>query len=361
MIVNTTIKNQKYRISFDVNLKKFIKRNLNNYYKVAILTDNNLYKIYKDILKIKGLLVLKIKPGETSKSHIVKNRLESIDKVYALNRNSLLIGLGGGVVGDLTGFIAATLLRGVDLIHIPTSLVAIVDSSIGGKTGINSNMGKNLIGSFYNPTEIVVNTKFLETLPDKEIRQGLGEIIKYGIIKDLKLFRKLESSNVRFMENNKKDIASILKKCMEIKIKVVQKDFKESDLRSILNFGHTIGHAIEKLYSYKKSHGDCIGVGMAIESILAHEYFDLKHEDLLKIINILDKFGLRRVTYNINQVELLLDYMQLDKKNKGSSITFSLPCKIGTIMKIKDKHTVEVGRKTIKKVLIKYLNEFKNI
>ena len=106
--------------------------------------------------------------------------------------------MGGGVVGDLTGFIAATLLRGVDLIHIPTSLVAIVDSSIGGKTGINSNMGKNLIGSFYNPTEIVVNTKFLETLPDKEIRQGLGEIIKYGIIKDLKLFRKLELTSFAF-------------------------------------------------------------------------------------------------------------------------------------------------------------------
>tara|TARA_B100000945_G_C20357444_1_gene585362 strand:+ start:57 stop:1148 length:1092 start_codon:yes stop_codon:yes gene_type:complete len=360
MIIKNTIRDQSYKIYFNVNLKKYLNNLIKRYYKVALITDKNIYKIYKEQISIKGLDILKVNPGEKSKSFTVKNSLDERLLEKKFNRNSLIIGFGGGVVGDLSGYVAATILRGIDLIHIPTSLIAIVDSSIGGKTGINSKNGKNLIGSFYNPKEILINSEFMHTLSSKEIRQGLSEIIKYGVIKNEEIFNILEKSNKVFMENGKSNIDKIIKKCIKIKIDTVEKDFKEKDLRSILNFGHTIGHALEKNYSYKFSHGDCIGTGMAIESLIAHNFYKLSAKDLMRILKLLDKFKLRKVSFEKGDIDNLLDSMELDKKNKNSLITFSLPKKIGSMMKINNRHKIEIKRNLIKKIMIKYLNEFKN-
>ncbi len=360
MIIKNTANDQSYKIYFNMNLKKYLNDLTKKYYKVALITDENVYKIYKEKINVRGLDILKIKPGEKSKSFTVKNSLDEKLLEKKFNRNSLIIGFGGGVVGDLSGYVAATILRGIDLVHIPTSLIAIVDSSIGGKTGINSKNGKNLIGSFYNPREILINSEFIRTLSSKEIRQGLSEIIKYGVIKNEEIFNILEKSNKFFMKNEKNNIDKIIKKCIKIKIDTVEKDFKENDLRSILNFGHTIGHAIEKNYLYKFSHGDCIGTGMAIESLIAHNFYKLSTKDFKRILKLLDKFELRKVSFNKDDIDNLLDSMEMDKKNKNSLITFSLPTKIGSMMKIKNKHKIEIKRNLIKKIMIKYLNEFKN-
>jgi len=355
MKIKNHIHKEEYKIEFDKDLRKYLSNLNQQYYKISVITDENIYKIYKNILNKKYLNTIKIKPGEKSKS--IENKIMIEEKLLKLkfNRKSVIVALGGGVVGDLVGFVASTFLRGIDLIQIPTSLVAMVDSSIGGKTGINNDLGKNLIGTFYNPKKIIVNSSFLKTLPESELRQGLAEIIKYGVIYDLRLFKLLEKININFTENSQQIINKIIKNCIAIKVKVVEEDFKETDKRSILNFGHTVGHGLEKLYSYKKSHGDCIGLGMAIEASIANKYFDLNHESLNKIYKILDRFALRSIRYSSTQIKSIIKYMELDKKNKTNKITFSLPNKIGSIMLNNKKHTIEVSKEKINAVLKEFL------
>ena len=355
MKIKNHIHKEEYKIEFDKDLKGYLSNLNQQYYKISVITDENIYKIYKNILNKKYLNTIKIKPGEKSKS--IENKIMIEEKLLKLkfNRKSVIVALGGGVVGDLVGFVASTFLRGIDLIQIPTSLVAMVDSSIGGKTGINNDSGKNLIGTFYNPKKIIVNSSFLKTLPESELRQGLAEIIKYGVIYDLRLFKLLEKININFMENSQQIINKIIKNCIAIKVKVVEEDFKETDKRSILNFGHTVGHGLEKLYSYKKSHGDCIGLGMAIEASIANKYFDLNDESLNKIYKILDRFALRSIRYSSTQIKSIIKYMELDKKNKTNKITFSLPNKIGSIMLNNKKHTIEVSKEKINAVLKEFL------
>ena len=355
MKIKNHIHKEEYKIEFDKDLRKYLSNLNQQYYKISVITDENIYKIYKNILNKKYLNTIKIKPGEKSKS--IENKIMIEEKLLKLkfNRKSVIVALGGGVVGDLVGFVASTFLRGIDLIQIPTSLVAMVDSSIGGKTGINNDLGKNLIGTFYNPKKIIVNSSFLKTLPESELRQGLAEIIKYGVIYDLRLFKLLEKININFTENSQQIINKIIKNCIAIKVKVVEEDFKETDKRSILNFGHTVGHGLEKLYSYKKSHGDCIGLGMAIEASIANKYFDLNDESLNKIYKILDRFALRSIRYSSTQIKSIIKYMELDKKNKTNKITFSLPNKIGSIMLNNKKHTIEVSKEKINAVLKEFL------
>lgn len=351
MKIRNHIYKEEYKIEFDKDLGKYLSSINKKYYKISVITDENIYRIYKNILNKRYLNVIKIKPGEKSKS--IENKVMIERKLLKLkfNRKSAIIALGGGVIGDLVGFVASTFLRGIDLIQIPTSLVAMVDSSIGGKTGINNDLGKNLIGTFYNPKSIIVNSSFLKTLPKSELRQGLAEIIKYGIIYDEKLFKLLERINTNFMENSEQIINKIIKNCISIKVKVVEEDFKETDKRSILNFGHTVGHGLEKLYSYKKSHGDCIGLGMAIEASIANKYFNLSDNNLNKIYTILNRFSLRFIKYSSAQIKTIIKHMELDKKNKTNKITFSLPDKIGSIMVNNKKHTIEVSKEKINSVL----------
>ena len=355
MKIKNHIHKEEYTIEFDKDLKKYLSKLNQQYYKISVITDENIYKIYKNILNKKYLNTIKIKPGERSKSIENKIMIEKRLLKLKFNRKSAIVALGGGVVGDLVGFVASTFLRGIDLIQIPTSLVAMVDSSIGGKTGINNDLGKNLIGTFYNPKKIIVNSSFLKTLPESELRQGLAEIIKYGVIYDSKLFKLLERINTNFTKNSQQIINKIIKNCITIKVKVVEEDFKETDKRSILNFGHTVGHGLEKLFSYKKSHGDCIGLGMAIEASIANKYFDLNDECLNKIYKILDRFALKSIRYSFSQIKSIIKHMELDKKNKTNEITFSLPNKIGSIMLNNRKHTIEVSKEKINTVLKEFL------
>ena len=222
-----------YNIRFTNKIKESIKSLSKKYKKVAIVTDKNIWSIYSGTLKNKDVLNILIRPGEKSKSILVKNYIEENLLENNFNRKSVIIGVGGGVIGDLVGFTASTFMRGIDLIHIPTTLVSIVDSSIGGKTAIDNKYGKNLIGTFYNPKEILIDLNFLSSLPSKEIRQGMAEIIKYSIIDNKQLFKTLKTINTNLLSNNKSIIQRIIKTCMQIKIKTIKSFRVKRKLRGV--------------------------------------------------------------------------------------------------------------------------------
>ena len=349
-----------YKINFSKKVQEFIETQKIKYSKVALVTDTNIYSLYPKLFKNKGITVILIKPGETSKSAKTKITIE--DKLFSngFNRKSSIIAIGGGVVGDLAGFIASTFMRGIDLFHIPTSLIAIVDSSIGGKTAIDNKFGKNLVGTFYNPKEILINLDFINPLPDKEVRQGMAEIIKYAIIKDSRLFENLETINTKFLTNTKATIKNIIRKCINIKVHTVQEDFKEGDKRMILNFGHTVGHALEKFNNYKEAHGDCIGIGMLIEAKISTKVHNLTNSDYIRVKEILIKYKLLNLKILNKDIKALVGLMKLDKKNKSTKITFSLPKKIGIMQKKKGSFSVEINESLIKTSIKEVLDEFKN-
>lgn len=245
--------------------------------KVGVVTNPALARLYgaslKQALVKAGFTchVISIPEGERTKTlrwassiidELVKHRFE---------RRSALVALGGGVIGDLTGFAASMYLRGIPFIQVATTLVAQVDSSVGGKTGVNHPSGKNLIGAFYQPALVVSDTSTLRTLPRREWLAGLAEVIKYGVIADRKFFAFLEDRMEHILDMRETDVQMVVKRCCEIKAKVVGKDERESGLRRILNYGHTIGHALESLSRYRKYiHGEAVGIGMVHEALLAH-------------------------------------------------------------------------------------------
>ncbi|OVE74295.1 3-dehydroquinate synthase, partial [bacterium B17] len=223
---------------------------------VLVVTDSNVDPLYGDAFE-EQLVSAGLKParlvvpaGEKSKD------FECLNKVYAkalecgLDRGSSMVALGGGVVGDLTGFAAATYLRGIRFVQVPNTLLAMVDSSVGGKTGVNLKQGKNLVGSFYQPAGVLINLKTLDTLSEEEYACGLAEVVKYGVIYDADLFAGLEEGTERLLERNNEMLAKIVSRCCKIKAEVVGEDEKEAGLRAILNFGHTLGHALENLSGY---------------------------------------------------------------------------------------------------------------
>ncbi len=233
--------------------------------RVAVITDSNVHALYSQnviaSLKQSGFIVSEFvfKAGETSKN------FKTIEAIYAhladnnITRTDMILALGGGVTGDMAGFAAATYLRGIEFIQIPTSLLAQVDSSVGGKTGYDIKQGKNLIGAFWQPSLVLIDPDTLSTLPERYVHDGMAEVIKYGCIKSVGLFRLLKKG----MEEL--DIENIIYRCVSIKRDIVQRDETEAGERKLLNFGHTIGHALEKIYEYKKlSHGEAVAIGMVM-------------------------------------------------------------------------------------------------
>lgn len=282
-----------------------------------VITDTNVAKHYGHLLKeIPGLeTILAIKPGEKSKSINTYQKLLSALIKINVKRNDILIAFGGGVVGDLTGFVASTILRGIEYIQIPTSLVAQIDSSIGGKCGIDYD-GKNTVGSFYHPTNIIIDPNLLKTLPEIEFSNGLGEMIKYAFIKDEKIFLELENSYINGSYGN---LVELIEKCINIKHKLILKDEHDFNERRLLNFGHTYGHVIEELSNYKIPHGKAVAMGMYYEL----EDFELKD----RLLKVLDKYNLSEgiEKWKIDYRKHILN----DKKTTLNSITMVKVDKIG--------------------------------
>ena len=245
------------------------------------------------------------------------------------DRKSLLIAVGGGVVGDVAGFAAASYLRGVALVQVPTTVVAQVDSAIGGKTGVNLPEGKNLVGAFYPPSLVLVDPKVLASLPEREFRGGLAEIIKYGVIADAKLFAFLERNMERILRRESRALEHVIRRSLEIKAYVVSRDEKESGLREILNFGHTFAHALESVTHYRKyQHGEAVAWGMMCAALLGHEAIKTPADDVARMIALIRKIG-PLPSWPAIAPQKFFAAMRADKKTKFGKVRFVLSPRLG--------------------------------
>ena len=306
--------------------------------KIALIVDskipNKFKKKIKNRLKNYELLTLPFVANEKNKS--LKKVNFYLNKILSknFNRSDLIISLGGGITGDVAGFVASIFKRGINFINIPTTLLAQVDSAIGGKTGVNSNQGKNLIGSFYQPKLVISDTSFLNSLPKKEMVCGYAEILKHSIIKDKKFFDWLKKNTKNILLKKSKELTYAIKKSCQIKIFFVNKDVSEKGLRMILNFGHTFAHAIEvkSNYSKKITHGEAVLSGMILASRLSFKKKVCSINTVNEIKKIYNENNLN-YTYkkysNKNSINNLLPFLRNDKKNNDDKINFILLKKIG--------------------------------
>ena len=306
--------------------------NISSYSKLYIITDETVAKLYLDTVKKQfpqtaGTSVLPA--GEKAKDVSYLTEIWKSLINAKLDRNSLVLNLGGGVIGDIGGFAASTYMRGIDFINIPTTLLSQVDESVGGKTMIDLHGIKNIVGTFYQPTAVIIDVTTLQSLPKNQLLSGFAEIIKHGLIKDADYFELVTSK--RPEEFSLEEMTDIIKRSCEIKAQVVIEDEKESGQRKLLNFGHTIGHAVEALSletSKPLLHGEAISIGMLKEAELAVNNGMLSQKDLDYMTSKLAKTGLPTALQQINTEELL-QKMRLDKKNARGEINFTLITSIG--------------------------------
>jgi 3-dehydroquinate synthase len=245
------------------------------------------------------------------------------------DRKSLIVAVGGGVIGDVAGFVAASYLRGVALVHVPTTLVAQVDSSIGGKAGVNLPEGKNLVGAFYAPRLVVIDTDLLRTLPERQFRSGLAEVIKYGVIADAELFAYLEQNMDRVLRKDAEALSHIIPRCVEIKADVVSRDERESGLREILNFGHTFGHALESVTKYRRYlHGEAVAWGMVAAALLGREMGITEADEVARVASLIRRMG-KMPDWPRVAPKILIAAMISDKKTRAGKLRFVLSPRIG--------------------------------
>lgn len=306
----------------------------------AIMTDSHVGPIYGDrtrkSLETAGFepLLFTVKAGEGAKSMSVAQNCYDHLARHRLERHSFIVALGGGVVGDLAGFIAATYLRGIPFVQVPTTLLAQVDSSVGGKVGLNLKAGKNLVGAFHQPRLVVCDLGALETLPDREFRSGLAEVIKYGVIRDAALFRKLEKAMDLLLRRDQDALAAVIARCCAIKAEVVGQDETEGGLRAILNFGHTIGHAIEAISGYGRFlHGEAISIGQVAAAHLSSRLLGFPQREVDRLHRLLEQAGLPvGLPFSKKSYGDLIKAMRLDKKVQQGEIRFVLAKSIGEVV-----------------------------
>lgn len=335
MQLKVDLKDRSYPIIIEKGLINRVSKEIIKVYKgkkIFIITDDNVNKYYggkiSEELKHNDFEVklLSLKPGEETKNFNTLPMIYNELLDFNLTRSDLIIALGGGVIGDLAGFVASTYLRGVDFIQIPTSLLAQVDSSVGGKVAVDLERGKNLVGSFYHPKCVLIDPEVLNTLDNRFFIDGMAEVIKYGCIKDKQFFDYIEK-----MENKKQLINSmelIIHKCCDIKRQVVENDEKDKGERMLLNFGHTLGHAIEQYYNYTKySHGEGVAIGMYAISKISEEKGLTKKGTSQRIKDILVKYNL---PYELDiNIEEILEAINLDKKKLGNNLNVIILKEIG--------------------------------
>lgn len=298
------------------------------------VVSDKVFKLYANLLGLENKNVIVIKDGEKQKN--IKTYLKIISKATELNmtRNSVFVAIGGGVIGDITGFVASTYMRGVDYIQVPTTLLSMVDSSVGGKTALDVNNLKNVIGTFYQPKEVFININFLKTLDKKQFKSGLGEVLKYAFIErscnyspELFLFEYLTLCKDRLFELEPITVIRVIEYCLKLKIAVVNADEKEAGLRKILNLGHTLGHALEVKGKFRKyTHGEAVVQGIFFvfgwakrTEIISYSYYRLATE-------LLEKFGFKEINLlkKFKSAELV-EIMKNDKKATSEKITFIIP------------------------------------
>lgn len=294
--------------------------------RVAVVTDENVARAQANFLSetCGGTAFLTLPPGEKSKS------VEHLEMVYdfladrQMERSSILVAVGGGVIGDLAGFAAATYLRGIDYIQVPTTLLAMVDSSVGGKTGINLKAGKNLAGAFHHPRAVYIDTSLLETLPPREFSAGMAEVIKYGMLADAELFGRLVAGGR--LQPDHPGLPSVIQRCCEIKAEIVAADEKEqaaSGGRALLNLGHTFAHAVEQVAGYGDYlHGEAVGLGLVMAARLSQEQGFLTAEEVQVVRELVELYELPTELKEPLSMNKLVEAMKRDKKVRGGKLRF---------------------------------------
>ena len=335
--------------SYDIFLGNQLKLEIESFIKQAklsqkalVISDSNVGPIYGqqiiECLKNAGIdaKLYEIPAGESSKSMQTAEKLYDCAMELDLDRKSAIIALGGGVVGDITGFIAATYMRGVPFIQIPTSLLAQVDSSVGGKVAVNHPLGKNMIGAFYQPKAVFIDLDVLQTLPAREVYTGLGEIVKYGIIYDAEFFAYLEQHTEDILALKQDVMMHLIARSCEIKALVVSEDEKEQGLRKILNFGHTVAHAIEKETEYKRyNHGEAVAIGMLAAGKISLELGMITEESFKRVKALIQALHLPVQAEGCTVEKMLVDIMH-DKKAVNGKVEWVLMKDIGKVCTSKD-------------------------
>jgi 3-dehydroquinate synthase len=323
MTVNISLKNTSYDIN--INKLKLIKIDK----KVVIVTNPTISSLHLDYLKknleVNELSIVTINDGEQYKNMSTIEDILEHCFINKLNRSSVLIAFGGGIIGDMTGFAASLYQRGIDFIQIPTTLLSQVDASVGGKTGINNKFGKNLVGAFHQPIEVNIDPYFLSTLPLREYQAGLAEIIKMAVCFDSNFFEWLESNDLK----DKKNLEVMIQKSVKTKAWVVSQDEKEKGLRAALNYGHTFGHVIENETNYiKYLHGEAVGIGMVMANALSVKLNLMSSNEANRVKCLLEKYDIPS-TYKIVDVEDFYEHFFLDKKSTDNEIKFILALGLG--------------------------------
>ncbi|WP_343182492.1 3-dehydroquinate synthase [Buchnera aphidicola] len=304
--------------------------------RLILVTNNTIEKCWKkkiinNILMYPVLLDEFILPdGESYKNLDSVNLLLSYLLKNNHNRNSILLALGGGVIGDLTGFVASIYQRGIKFIQVPTTLLSQVDAAIGGKTGVNHILGKNMIGTFYQPSAVFTDINFLFTLPKRQLISGFAEVIKYAISFNFNFFLWIEKNFVNLLSMNLNDLLYCIRTCCEIKSHIVHLDEREKGMRALLNLGHTYGHAIEAYFKYSYwLHGEAVSIGMVMACRTAELLGLISTTTVTRVINLLNQFGLPVYAPKNMLPEKYIQYMLRDKKNTTNGINLILPCDIG--------------------------------
>jgi len=337
-------------IAYDITIDTLPQLTFNT--KVAIITNPTVAGYHLDALlthiKAPKLNVVTIPDGEKYKNletieHILNELFE-----HKLDRKSLLIAFGGGVIGDMTGFTASLYQRGIDFIQVPTTLLSQVDASVGGKTGVNNKYGKNLIGAFYQPKAVYIDPNFLKTLPPREFAAGIAEIVKMAVMFDKSFFEFLQKADF----SDEEVLKEIIRKSVEIKAWVVNQDEKEAGIRAVLNYGHTFGHVVENETNYTTYlHGEAVAIGMVMANALAIELGLFSEEEAKKVKVLLEKSSLP-TEYIIKDVDDFYEHFFLDKKSANNSIKFILPHGMGNY-----KVVTDIDEAIVKKVLHQFGGE----
>ncbi|MDK9709486.1 MAG: 3-dehydroquinate synthase [Desulforhopalus sp.] len=318
----------------------------------AVIADDLVSSLYGDAL-MASLYKAGIQTEHFSFPHGEANKtLQTIGNLAGrlaksgFDRKDALIGFGGGVSGDITGFLASAYMRGIPFIQIPTTLLAQVDSSVGGKTGVDIPEGKNLVGAFYQPQAVYIDIQLLKTLPRDELLGGLAEVIKYGVIWDADFFQFLCDNREKILRLDEEVISAMVHTCCKIKSEVVSQDEREGGIRRILNYGHTIGHAVEGASDYRINHGYAVSIGMAAAAKLAELAGYLQHETTEKIIEILVDYGMPIEVPRMLDRERIKKYLLTDKKTVGGRVHYVLPTEIGKTCIVAD-----IDEELVKQVL----------
>lgn len=299
--------------------------------RLFVITDENIQRIYRNALQddLSDVFWLTVPAGERYKTREMKQEIEDQLLRLGIRSNDVVIAIGGGVITDLVGFVSSTLYRGVDYINIPTTLLGMVDASVGGKTGVNTPFGKNSVGSFYPPIHVHIQIDFLQTLSKTEKLMGLAEVIKYGLILDSELFFRLEKEKVKWDSLDKEFIEYLVNTSRKIKESIVDVDFMETGYRQILNFGHTVAHGLELITNYQIPHGFSVAIGLLVEAYISHQEGFCPLDHVIRLKNLLKSYEFPLDILSSDMKEALYQAMQRDKKNRGEEPYFVLIERIG--------------------------------